>query len=119
MPRRRFEERTASKDEAARRLRDELEETKRALLHATSRRVGRPWAGGSDREGTFAKGNGNDGAGRRKDASEDALEDKLEKERGKRERAEAASSSLQSALASARKQSHADHERALEGMRGP
>ena len=45
------------------------------------------------------------------------MEDKLEKERGKRDRAEAASSSLQSALASARKQSHADHERAIEERR--
>ena len=57
------------------------------------------------------------GRGRNADASADALEDKLEKERGKRERAEAAAASLQSALASARKQSHADHERAIEERR--
>ena len=108
-----------AKDEATRRLRDELEETKKALLHATSRRVGRPWAS----EKPPSEGNGEDGAGAgapgaaNADARADALEDKLEKERGKRDRAEAASSSLQSALASARKQSHADHERAIEERR--
>ena len=32
------------KEETVRKLRDELDETKKALLHATSRRVGRPWA---------------------------------------------------------------------------
>jgi hypothetical protein len=109
-----------AKDEATRRLRDELEETKKALLHATSRRVGRPWA---PSEKPPSEGNGEDGAGAgapgaaNADARADALEDKLEKERGRRDRAEAASSSLQSALASARKQSHADHERAIEERR--
>ena len=98
------------KEESTRKLRDELEETKRALLHATSRRVGRPWASDS-REGV-ARGlatAGEDAVPTDDDVQR--MEDKLEKERGKRERAEAAAASLQSALALARKQSHADHER--------
>ena len=106
------------KEETVRKLRDELDETKKALLHATSRRVGRPWAEDNNAVNASSKLEPKRSSYSTAEELETKkkLEERLEKERSRREQAEASVASLQSALTTTRKQSHAEHEKAVNEL---
>ena len=103
------------KEEAVRKLRDELDETKKALLHATSRRVGRPWAE-DNAVNASSRTQKTENSTAEELETKKKLEERLEKERSRREKAEASVASLQSALTTARKQSHAETEKAVNEL---
>ena len=103
------------KEEAVRKLRDELDETKKALLHATSRRVGRPWAE-DNAVNASSRTQKTENSTAEELETKKKLEERLEKERSRREQAEASVASLQSALTTARKQSHAETEKAVNEL---
>ena len=104
------------KEETVRKLRDELDETKKALLHATSRRVGRPWAEDNNAVNASSRTQKTELLTAEELETKKKLEERLEKERSRREQAEASVASLQSALTTARKQSHAEHEKTVNEL---
>ena len=104
------------KEETVRKLRDELDETKKALLHATSRRVGRPWAEDNNAVNASSRTQKTENSTAEELETKKKLEERLEKERSRREQAEASVASLQSALTTTRKQSHAEHEKAVNEL---
>ena len=105
------------KEETVRKLRDELDETKKALLHATSRRVGRPWAEDNNAVNASEKRTQKTELLTAEELeTKKKLEERLEKERSRREQAEASVASLQSALTTTRKQSHAETEKAVNEL---
>ena len=105
------------KEETVRKLRDELDETKKALLHATSRRVGRPWAEDNNAVNASSRTQKTELlTAEELETKKKLIEERLEKERSRREQAEASVASLQSALTTTRKQSHAEHEKAVNEL---
>ena len=104
------------KEETVRKLRDELDETKKALLHATSRRVGRPWAEDNAVNASEKRTQKTENSTAEELETKKRLEERLEKERSRREQAEASVASLQSALTTTRKQSHAETEKAVNEL---
>jgi hypothetical protein len=104
------------KEETVRKLRDELDETKKALLHATSRRVGRPWAEDNAVNASEKRTQKTELLTAEELETKKKLEERLEKERSRREQAEASVASLQSALTTTRKQSHAETEKAVNEL---
>ena len=105
------------KEETVRKLRDELDETKKALLHATSRRVGRPWAEDNNAVNASSRTQKTELlTAEELETKKKLIEERLEKERSRREQAEASVASLQSALTTTRKQSHAETEKAVNEL---
>ena len=105
------------KEETVRKLRDKLDETKKALLHATSRRVGRPWAEDNNAVNASSRTQKTELlTAEELETKKKLIEERLEKERSRREQAEASVASLQSALTTTRKQSHAETEKAVNEL---